>query len=173
MATAKKPIGEYIGQELVITRIIDAPREMVFDAWKDPDQVKQWWGPKDFTAPFAEIDFRVGGKSLSCMRSPESKEYWGVGVYQEIVPPERIVSTDSFADEKGNVVPATYYGMSPDFPLELLITVTFEDIDGKTKLTLHHAGFPDEENLDMAREGWSESLDKLANYLENEIEDEE
>jgi len=102
------------------------------------------------------------------MRSPEGRDYWGTGVYREIVPLERIVSTDSFADEKGNVVPASYYGMSGDWPLELLITVTFEGYDGKTKLTLRHAGIPagiSATDRDNMQQGWNESFDKLAESL--------
>ena len=152
-------------KELTITRIFDAPRELVWKAWTDPEHVKRWLGPRGYTAPFCEIDLRVGGTSLYCMRSPEGRDYWSTGVYREIVPLERIVSTDSFADEKGNVVPASYYDMSADYPLELLVTVTFEEHEGKTKLTLKHAGFPSDEERDAARDGWSTSLDKLAESL--------
>ena len=142
--TARKnnPAEESAERELVITRIFDAPSELVWKAWTDPERVMRWWGPKGFTAPFCKIDFRVGGVYLYCMRSPEGKDYWNTGVYREIVPLERIVCTDSFADEKGNVVPATHYGMSADLPLELLVTVTFEEHEGKTKLTLRHVGIP-------------------------------
>src|SRR5207249_10001297 len=68
----------------------------------DPERAKRWWGPEGFTAPFIKIDLRVGGKYLFCMRSPDGKDYWSTGVYREIVPLQRIVSTDSFADEKGD-----------------------------------------------------------------------
>ena len=78
---------------------------------------------------------------------------------------ERIVFTDSFADEQGNVVPVTYYGMSPDFPLEMLVTVTFEEQDGKTQMTLRHTGLPAGPESEGAHEGWSESFDKLAESL--------
>ena len=152
-------------QELVITRVFDAPRELVWKAWTEPERFMQWWGPKGFTSPVCKIDLRVGGKYLSCMRSPEGKDYWSTGVYREIVEPERIVCTDSFADEEGNVAPATYYGMSPDFPLEMLVTVTFEEHEGKTKLTLQHVGIPAGENSDLAEAGWNESFDKLAESL--------
>jgi uncharacterized protein YndB with AHSA1/START domain len=152
-------------QDLLITRVFDAPRELVWKAWTDPQQVKRWWGPKNFTTPFAKIDLRVGGVSLTCMRSPDGKDYWSTGVYREIIKPERIVCTDSFADEKGNVVPATHYGMSADFPLEMLVTVTFEALEGKTKLTLIHVGIPAGADRDGAKQGWSESFDKLAEYL--------
>ena len=152
-------------QDLMITRTFDAPRELVWKAWTDPERVKRWWGPKGFTAPFCKIDLRVGGVSLYCMRSPDGKDYWSTGVYREIFKPERIVYTDSFADERGNVVPATHYGMSADFPLEMLVTVTFEEHEGRTKLTLTHAGIPSGADRDGARQGWNESLDKLAEHL--------
>lgn len=152
-------------QDLFIMRTFDAPRELVWKAWTEPERVKRWWGPKEFTAPFCKIDLRVGGVSLYCMRSPDGKDYWSTGVYREIVKPERIVCTDSFADEKGNVVPATHYGMSADFPLEMLVTVTFEEHEGKTKLTLIHVGIPAGADRDGAKQGWNESFDKLADYL--------
>ena len=152
-------------RELVIERFFDAPRERLWKAWTDPDLMARWWGPSGFTAPVIQIDLRVGGKFLGCMRSPDGKDYWSTGVYREIVAPERLVTTDSFADEQGNVVSASYYGMSADFPLELLVTITLEEQGGKTKLTLVHAGMPAGEDRDMARAGWNESFDKLAALL--------
>ena len=154
-------------QELVITRVFDAPRELVWKAWTEPEHFMRWWGPKGYTTPHCEIDLRVGGKVLNCMRSPDGKDYWSAGVYREIVPLERIVCTDSFADEKGNVVPATHYGMGADVPLEMLVTVTFEDLDGKTRMTLRHEGLPAGEMREGAGTGWSESFDKLAEVLAN------
>jgi uncharacterized protein YndB with AHSA1/START domain len=130
-AATHKPAAKPGEQELVITRLFDAPREQVWKAWTEPERVKRWWGPKGFTSPVSRIDLRVGGAYLSCMRSPEGRDFWSTGIFREIVPLERIVCTDSFADEKGNVVPATHYGMSPDFPLELQVTATFEEQEGK------------------------------------------
>lgn len=155
-------------RELVIERVFDAPRELAWKAWTEPEQVMRWWGPKGFTSPAAKIDFRMGRKYLFAMRSPEFHEgqvLWSTGVYREIVPLERIVCTDSFADENGNVVPASHYGMIGDFPLEMLVTVTFEEHGGKTKLTLHHVGIPAGAHREGAHQGWSESFDKLAEYL--------
>lgn len=151
--------------ELVITRIFDAPREWVWRAWTVPEYVMRWFGPKEFTTPFCEIDLRVGGKYLSCMRSPEGQDYWSTGVYREIVAPERLVVTDSFADKEGNVVSASHYGMNPDIPLEMTVTLTLEEQEGKTKMTLTHVGLPPGEDRDNARAGWNESFDKLAEYL--------
>jgi uncharacterized protein YndB with AHSA1/START domain len=150
--------------ELVITRIFEAPRELVWQAWTDPAQLVKWWGPKNFTAPVAKIDLRVGGKYLNCMRSPEGQDYWTTGTYREVVPPERLVYTDSFADSDGNVVSGSHYGMGEDFPLEMLVTVTFEDVAGKTKMTLKHVGLPAGMS-DMTGTGWNESFDKLAESL--------
>src|SRR3989475_10221080 len=152
-------------RELVIVRVLDAPRALVWKAWTEPERLKRWWGPRTFTTPVAKIDLRVGGAFLYCMRQPDGKDIWGTGVYREIVPLKRIVYTDSFADEKGNVVPATYYGLSRAFPLEMQVTVTFEDHDGKTKITLHHVGIPASPDRDGANQGWNESLDKLAATL--------
>jgi uncharacterized protein YndB with AHSA1/START domain len=156
-------------RELVITRVFDAPRERVFKAWTECDRLIRWWGPKGFTSPSCRIDYRVGGEYLSSMRSPEGKEYWSKGKYREIKAPERLVMTDSFADEKGNIVPASFYGMSGDWPLEMLVTVTFEEEHkGRTKLTLKHSGIDGiraKDRNDM-RQGWSESFDKLAKSLE-------
>lgn len=154
-------------QELVINRIFNAPRELVWKAWTDPEYFKLWWGPKDFTCPFCEMDLRVGGKYLNCMRSPDGRDYWTTGVYREIVPFERMVYTDSFADAEGNVVPATHYGMSPDFPLETLVTVTFEEDMGRTKMTLRHIGMPAGETSEQAGAGWNESFDKLAESVKS------
>ncbi|MGA2120961.1 MAG: SRPBCC domain-containing protein [Methanoregula sp.] len=152
-------------EEIVITRLFDAPRDLAWRVWTEPELVMQWWGPKNFMSPSCRIDLRVGGAYLCCMRSPDGKDYWSTGVYREIKRPERIVCTDSFADEKGNVVPATRYGMSPDIPAEMLVTVTFEVLAGRTRLILRHAGFPAGDVRDLARAGWNESLDKYAGVL--------
>ena len=78
-------------RELTVTRLIDAPRTLVFTAWTEPEQVARWWGPKGFVTTYSEMDIRPGGAYRLCMRSPEGKDHWKRGVYQEIVPPERIV----------------------------------------------------------------------------------
>jgi len=147
--------------ELVITREFNASREHVWKAWTEPEHVKRWWGPKEFTTPFSKIDFREGGAYLSCMRSPDGHDYWNTGVYRQIVPLQRIVCTDSFADVQGNVVSAAHYGMGEDWPLELVVTLTFDDLGDKTRLTLKHEGFPTGLDRDNTRLGWNESLDKL------------
>jgi uncharacterized protein YndB with AHSA1/START domain len=165
MSAKNSPIEKPQQAGLVITRVFAAPRELVWKAWTEPAFLVRWQGPKGFTAPVCKIDLRVGGKYLFCMRSPEGKDYYSTGVYREVVKPKRIVCTDCFADEKGNIVPATHYGLGDDFPLEMLVTVTFEEFDGKTKMTLKHDGLPAGVLSDQTSVGWNESFDKLAESL--------
>jgi uncharacterized protein YndB with AHSA1/START domain len=148
-------------QGLVIERIFDAPRELVWRAWTEPEHFKRWYGPKGMSLHACEIDFRVGGRHLFGMRTPDGHDYFTTGVYREIVPLERFVATDSLADEHGNVVP-----MGEDVPFETLITVELEDLaDGKTKLTLRQVGWPDDSMATHAGVGWNEAFDKLAEAL--------
>lgn len=153
--------------ELVISRSFNAPREKVFKAWTECDRLMRWWGPKGFTTPSCRMNFHVGGEYLNSMRSPEGREYWSKGRFREIVAPKRLVMTDSFADEHGDVVPASYYGMSGDWPLEMQITVDFKNEHGKTKIILRHSGVEGVkvQELDDMRHSWNESLDKLAESL--------
>lgn len=158
-----------VTKTLRIERIFDAPREKVWKAWTEPEHLKNWWGPKDFTAPEIRQDLRTGGKYLYCMHGPAGTEWdkpmWSGGIYKEIVPMEKIVASDHFADEKGNFVSPEEFGMPGEWPEEMTVTVTFEDAGpGKTKVTLVHTGHP-EEMADMAKQGWNESLDKLAAIL--------
>jgi uncharacterized protein YndB with AHSA1/START domain len=138
---------------LVITRLIDAPRALVFKAWTQPEHVARWWGPKDFSIFHCEMDVRVGGAYRCAMRSPQGTEYWKRGVYREIVEPERVAFT--FAWER------------PDGSLEheLLTTVTFEEHGGKTRLTLRQGVFATTERRDEHMAGWSSTLERLAEYL--------
>ena len=152
--------------EITITRIFNARRDLVWKTWTEPEHVKRWWGPKNFKATFCNIDLRVGGVLLFCMRSLEGRDYWSTGIFREIIDRSLIVCTDSFSDERGNIVPASYYGMNGDIPLEMLWTLTFEDFKGNTKFTLRHSGLPPGEMADLTKQGWNESLDKFAETLE-------
>lgn len=152
--------------ELVTTRILNAPIELVWKAWIIPERVKKWWGPKGFTSPFCKIDFKVGGKYVFCMRDPKGKRLWSTGVYKEIVPLKKIVVTDSFADRKGNVVHASYYGfVDEDWPLELQATITFDNLGTRTKMTLYYIGIPSGKLGEDTRISWNQSFDKLAASL--------
>ena len=156
-------------EKLKITRLFMAPVSLVWKAWTDPALVKRWWGPAGYTAPSVTIDLRAGGKYLYCMRSPDGKDNWSTGTFREIVPMKRIAVTDSFADEKGNVVPASRYGLPEDWPMDMKVTITFaEEGEGMTRFTLRYGSFPQGPMLPMARAGWIQSLDKLARVLAGE-----
>ncbi|MGQ0794656.1 MAG: SRPBCC family protein [Nitrosopumilaceae archaeon] len=154
---------------MITSRIFNAPRKIVWKTWTDPKEVIKWWGPENFTAPHISIDFRVGGKYVYCMRGTGTdgvvKDFWNTGKHLEIKPMEKIVTSMSFADEHGNPVPASYYGMPGRWPAEIMLTVTFEEIKGgKTKITVQEVGIPDE-MAKFAGLGWNQSLDKFAESL--------
>jgi uncharacterized protein YndB with AHSA1/START domain len=139
---------------LVITRIFDAPRTLVFKAWTEPERHVRWMGPQGFTGTIIKMDVRPGGAYRFHMCGPEGDDHWLQGVYREIVEPERIVCTYAWADAEGR----------PTRP-ETTLTLTFEEHGGKTKLTLHQAVFESVTACDAHRGGWSSSLDRLGEYL--------
>lgn len=155
-----------MAEVLTISRVIDAPVAEVWRAWTDPESVKRWWGPEGYTSPVATIDLREGGKYLFSIRSPDGQMSYSTGVYQKIVPLQRLEFTDSFADEYGNVVPGSYYGMG-EFPMETHITVQFEELaDSQTRLTVTQDNMPSAKMAEDVRNGWSEFLDKLEGSLQ-------
>jgi uncharacterized protein YndB with AHSA1/START domain len=141
-------------RELAITRIFDAPRDLVFKCWTEPEHVARWMGPRGFFSTVLDYDLRPGGSYRFHMRAPDGNDHWQQGVFQEIVPPERLVRTYCWADANGN----------PTRP-ETLLTLTFADLGGKTKLTLHQAVFESVSARDQHQGGWSSSLDRLTEYL--------
>lgn len=146
--------------EVVVTRIFDAPAELVWQAWTDPARFRAWYGPRGFTAPVARIDLRLGGHFVFCMRSPDGSEIWSTGTYLEIVPSRRLVYTESRSDPAGNVIP------QPDGEfLEATVTVILEEQAGRTTLTLRHAGLPAGYMSDLAAGAWGQAFDKLAKRL--------
>jgi uncharacterized protein YndB with AHSA1/START domain len=154
------------GKELVIERVFDAPREMVWRFWTEPELFMKWWGPEHFTSPTCVMDVRVGGKYLWCMRGPDGKDFYSTGVFSEVAPVEKLAYTDSFADPEGNAVPASYYGME-DFPMESFVTVVLEELsEGKTKMVVKHIGVPEGEMGENTQVGWNQSFDKMATALQ-------
>jgi len=149
-----------VQNDIVINKVFNLPVSVVWLAWTDAEYFKKWWGPRGFTCPSSKMEARVGGKYLNCMRGPDGKEYWSTGVVKELIPERKLVVTDSFSDDKGNIKPASEYGMPGDWPKELLITVYLEEADGATKMKLKHQGIPGEMREDCIK-GWNESFDKL------------
>lgn len=163
------------GKELIIERVFDAPKDLVWKAWTDPEMIKKWWGPEGFTAPSAKVDLKVGGKYIFAMQGPKGSEWdrvmYSAGVYKEIVPKEKIVTTDYFSDANGNMIEPDKEGQDSNFPKELITTILFEEVEnGKTKLTIM---YPQPETLEQIEaikksgmvEGLNSSLNKLENVL--------
>jgi len=138
---------------LTITRTFDAPRELMFKVWTQPEHLVRWWGPKGFTTPSCQIDFRPGGAYRTVIRSAEGKDHVMRGVYREIDPPERLVLTFAWEGEDGR----------PKH--ETLVTVSFAEQDGKTRLTFEHGVFETVDDRDAHLGGWSQFMDSLAEYL--------
>jgi uncharacterized protein YndB with AHSA1/START domain len=153
-------------ERMVITRVFDAPRALVWKAWTDPKYVMQWWGPKGFTSPFCEMDFRVGGKFRCCMKTPDGQEFWNGGEYHEIVLHEKIVYSMHFSDSKGNKVEPEQYGIEHEAIDDANDMVIFEDFgNGQTKLTLIGNEPMESAKNSGQLEGWIQILDKVAEVV--------
>ena len=142
-----------VERELVITRVIDAPRSLVFKAWTQPEHIARWWGPQGFTTVHCEMDIRVGGSYRFGGRSPQGIEHWKRGVYRELVEPERVVFTFAWENADGSLGP------------ELLTTITFDEQNGRTRLTLRQSGFTTDAACGSHIEGWTSTLERFADYL--------
>lgn len=144
-------------QELVLTRVFNAPRALVWKAWTDPKHLAQWWGPHNFTNPRCEIDVRAGGVIRIDMRGANGVTYPMSGVYLEIVAPERIVFTSGALDANGHLT------------FEFLNTVTFAEKNGKTTFTLESrlmkTSAEAKPYLSGHAAGWGQSLERLASHL--------
>jgi uncharacterized protein YndB with AHSA1/START domain len=140
-------------RELVITRVLDAPRELVYRCWTEPEHLTRWWGPAGYSAPSITVNAVEGGTYRFCMRDDEGGEHWASGVYLEAVPPARLVFSFRWDPEDGR----------PDE--DTLITITFADRDGKTEMTFHQSGFGTDESRDGHEEGWRSTFDELATHL--------
>jgi uncharacterized protein YndB with AHSA1/START domain len=160
-ATATEPAE----REVLITRLFDAPRELVFRAWTDPEHLARWYAPRGCTTRFRELDLRQGGAFHSCVRTPDGHDCWAIGVYREIAPPERLVFTLVVADEHGNAVVPGDSGKDSDWPAETVVTVTFVEEGGRTRLTLHQTVSEALAIRTGAHPSWIEMLDRLAEEL--------
>ena len=157
-----------VKQDLVVTRLIDAPVELVWKAWSEPEHVMRWWGPKDYTSPSCQIDFREGGKYLFCMRAPEYQggmDYYSGGVYTKIVPMQLLEFTQWLADEKGNRIKPAEVGMPEDFPDEVRTVIIFKDVGSKTEIIITEYDWTVGQMAEYSRLGLEQTLDKLVDSL--------
>ncbi len=147
--------------EITITRVFDAPRELVFRAFSEPEQVRQWWGPTGWTMPVCTIDFRTGGEWRYCIRNAAGEEHCARAVYHRIVPPQEIVFSDAMVDAQGKVIEA--------LPKKRT-SVIFDDLGGKTQITVYvQAASPAdlEKLLTLGfKQGFGQALDNLEHLLQ-------
>jgi uncharacterized protein YndB with AHSA1/START domain len=163
--------SETSNKDFVLTRVFNAPRDLLWTCFTDPERMKQWWGPKGFKVLTAKMDLRPGGTYLYGMQAPNGQAMWGKFVFREIVPQERMVFINSFSDEKGGI---TRHPGNANWPLELLSTFSFEDAPGgKTKFTItwtpHNASEEERKTFDSSRQsmlqGWGGTMEQLEAYL--------
>jgi uncharacterized protein YndB with AHSA1/START domain len=150
-------------RQIEVSRTFEAPLELLWKAWTEPEHFKKWYGPKGFTAPICEIDLREGGRHFWCMRSPDGRQMYFTGIYKEVSPMERFVYTDTMSDADGNVLTPEMTGMDESMHETLEVTVTFLHADGSTTVTVSHtAQGPSAEQAGM---GWEQAFEKLAAVL--------
>lgn len=157
-------------KDFVISRVFDAPRELVWKAFTDAERLKHWWGPKGFKVKVSKMDLRAGGRYHYALGAPNGGTMWGKMAFREIAPPQRLVWINSFSDETGGT--ARHPGHM-SWPLELLTVVTFEEQNGKTLVTVrwspHNATKEERKTFDEGRDsmrmGWTGTLDQLDAYL--------
>lgn len=153
-------VARQTSSTVYVERVFAAPVEKVWEHWNDPESMKKWWSPKDYTAPVIKNDLRVGGSFLLSMRSPKGEMFWNTGTYKEIVPNRKIVSTLSFSDENGKAVPGAEVKIPGEWPDEITVTVEFHDLNGKTRVQVTEVGIP----LIMkffGNLGWQQQFDKF------------
>lgn len=163
-------LGEHLAGEFVVTRLFDAPRDKAWRAWIEPERLAVWFGPKDVPVVKSAMDLRVGGVYHYGLKTPDGKTMWGKWTFREIVAPERLLFVNSFSDENQGV---TRHPMSPNWPRELLTTILFDDLGGKTLLTVKWLPLNptdvERKTFDDARPsmggGWGGTLDKFALYM--------
>jgi len=142
---------------LVITRLLDAPRTLLFKMWTEPEHVARWFGCAGSTVSSFKRDLRVGGEWRLHMRKPDGGDFRVRGIYREIAPPDRLVFTWAWEDAAGNR------------GHETLVDVTFAERGGKTEMTLRHSVFETTEARDQHRDGWTACFDRLDGYLKTAV----
>jgi uncharacterized protein YndB with AHSA1/START domain len=149
---------------VVVERSFNGSPERVWSHWNNVESIKQWWSPKDYTAPVIQNDFRVDGTYLFSMKAPDGKIHWNVGRYKEIVPYSKIVSVMSFSDENGKAIPGSQVQAPGTWPDEIGITVEFNEIGGRTLIRVTENGIPSIMYL-FAKMGWNQQFDKFEKLI--------
>jgi uncharacterized protein YndB with AHSA1/START domain len=157
--------GNAFQNAVVIERSFDAPVDLVWQMWTDPEHFSAWYGPEGASVSVAQMDLRIGGSRLVRMdvQTPNGPmQMWFTGEYREIVARERLVYTESMSDENGNVLSASDIGMPAGHPVTTEVRVEFQDVDGRTRMVLTHVGIPADS---PGAAGWAVAFDKLSTLL--------
>jgi len=157
--------ADHSDREVSITRVFDAPRELVFQAWTDPAMLARWFAPHGCSIEFAQAEPRPGGRFHSCIRTPDGQECWCKGDYLEVTPPERLIFTMIVSNAQGESLSPLEAGMDADWPQETRLTVTFVEQDGRTTLTLQQTVSEALAKRTGAHPSWLQMLDRLAESL--------
>lgn len=152
-------------KDLLIIHMFDAPLELVFNAWTDPEQLKQWYAPDGCSIEFKAIEVKVGGIFHSCIHDPVHGDCWIKGTYQEVTKNEKLVFSMELSNEQGIAVSANDAGKSEDWPEALITTVTFSPVGNQTKITLHQTVAETEARKTGAYQSWFSMFDRLNNML--------
>lgn len=151
-------------EDLVVKRIIDAPLELVWKAWTEPEHVMKWWGPKHYTCPYCKIDLREGGKFVFAMRAPAEQggqETYTAGVYKKIIPMQYLEFTQGRSDREGNPIDPAQVGMPPDFPEEIRTSIVFKARGELTELIITEYDWPMSQMYVYSLAGLHQTIDKL------------
>jgi len=153
-------------REVIITRVFEVERKLLFDAWRSPEHLKNWYAPNGCSIEIHEFNFSEGGRFVHSIIMPDGQECVCTGFYHKIDDPNRIVYSLSFSDKEGNVVEPDY-SLHPEWPHETIVTVTFEDLNGRTRLTLHQTVAESLAKKTGAYPSWLQMLDRLEKEVTN------
>ena len=152
---------------VTIERFFDAPVDLIWQMWTDPEHFKAWYGPDGVTIPVAKMDAHIGGRRLVCMevQTPDGpRQMWFTGEYREVVANERLVYTECMSDENGNVVSPSDLGMPAGHPSTTEVRVELAGVGGRTKMVMTHTGVP---AGSPGAAGWAMALEKLAAHVKS------
>jgi len=152
----------------IVNRVFNAPIELLWKAWTDPEMLMKWWGPENFISPNCKMDFQVNGMSIVCMRAPiefGGQDLYNTWTYTKIVPMETIEFIMKLSDKDGNVIDPVSVGLRSDFPKQVYTTITFQSIGEKTEMRIVEKEFPEVQMFEFAEIGLNQSLNKIENIL--------
>jgi uncharacterized protein YndB with AHSA1/START domain len=168
--SVKKPAAHQAERPFIISRVFNAPLDLVWKSWTEAERLKKWWGPKGFIVHTSKVDFRLGGMFHYGMTAPDGSEMWGRFLYREIDAPQRMVYVNSFSDPEGGM---SRHPGHLEWPLQILSTVTFEEARGRTTVivrwealeatNLERSTFQD--GMASMQQGWTGTFEQFADYL--------